>query len=126
MDRHPEIIDVVRRALEEDIGTGDVTSRACVPEDRRATGHYLAREPLVLAGTGLLALIFEMRGGVDELTMLRRDGERLEEGERIAKVRGTARTLLECERVALNFLQRLSQENAKKMSVLPAVSGDFG
>jgi nicotinate-nucleotide pyrophosphorylase (carboxylating) len=105
---HPEVLDVIRRALEEDIGTGDVTSQACVPADRGAAGIFLARAPLVLAGVTVLPAIYEARGGVDELVVFHRDGERLEEGTRIATVRGPARTLLECERVALNFLQRLS------------------
>lgn len=98
----------VRRALAEDIGTGDVTSQACVPADRRATGYFLAREPLVLAGTELLPLIYELRGGVEEFTLLRNDGDHVLEGDLIATVTGSARTLLECERVALNYLQRLS------------------
>jgi nicotinate-nucleotide pyrophosphorylase (carboxylating) len=105
---HPEILEVIHRALEEDIGSGDVTSQACVPADRRASGTFLAREPLVLSGVDLLAPIYEARGNVEELTIVHLDGDRLEEGTRIATVRGLARTLLECERVALNFLQRLS------------------
>jgi len=105
---HPEIVEVVRRSLEEDIGSGDVTSRVCIPEDRRASGFFLVREPLVLAGAQLLPLIYEFRGGVDKLEILQQEGTRLREGEHIAKVEGRARTLLECERVALNFLQRLS------------------
>jgi nicotinate-nucleotide pyrophosphorylase (carboxylating) len=105
---HSEILDVVRRALEEDIGSGDVTSEACVPADRRASGTFLARAPLVLSGVSVLAPIYDARGGVEDLTILCRDGDRLEEGSRIATVCGLARTLLECERVALNFLQRLS------------------
>jgi nicotinate-nucleotide pyrophosphorylase (carboxylating) len=105
---HPEVLDAVRRALAEDIGSGDVTSEACVPADRRASGIFLARQNLVLAGVSLLRLIYAERGGVEDLQLLHRDGERLEEGTRIATVRGNARTLLECERVALNFLQRLS------------------
>lgn len=105
---HPEILDGIRRALEEDIGAGDVTSQACVPADRRASGIFLARAPVVLSGVTLLPAIYEARGGVEELTIFHQDGDRLEEGTRIATVRGLARTLLECERVALNFLQRLS------------------
>src|SRR6204780_2660228 len=105
---HREVLDVIQRALEEDIGSGDVTSRACVPADRRASGTFLARVPLVLSGVTLLPAIYEARGGVEELTISHQDGEYLEEGTRIATVRGLARTLLECERVALNFLQRLS------------------
>ena len=105
---HPEVLDAVHRALAEDIGTGDVTSEACIPKDRRASGYFLARQTIVLAGTDVLAAIYEARGGVEELTLLRKDGDHLEEGDRIATVHGRARTLLECERVALNFLQRLS------------------
>jgi nicotinate-nucleotide pyrophosphorylase (carboxylating) len=105
---HSEIIDAVDRALAEDIGTGDVTSEACVPADRRAFGYFLARHSMVLAGVEVLGLIYEARGGVEELVVLHKNGDQLEEGERIATVRGPARTLLECERVALNFLQRLS------------------
>jgi nicotinate-nucleotide pyrophosphorylase (carboxylating) len=105
---HSEITDVIRRALDEDIGSGDVTSNACVPADRMARGYFIARENLVLAGTKLLAPIYEMRGGFDEFTLHHRDGDHLQEGVRVAEVVGKARTLLECERVALNFLQRLS------------------
>ena len=99
---------LVRLALEEDIGPRDVTSEACVPATREARGRYLAREPLVIAGLEVLADIYDARGGVDELTLLKRDGDRCESGDVIATVRGRARTLLECERVSLNFLQRLS------------------
>jgi nicotinate-nucleotide pyrophosphorylase (carboxylating) len=104
----PAVVDALRRALEEDIGSGDVTTRACVPESRRAVGRFLAREPLVLAGAQLLPQIYALRGGVSELTLLKQDGERCADMEVVATVRGSARTLLECERVALNFLQRLS------------------
>lgn len=108
MTEHPEILEALRRALDEDIGSGDVTSRACVPESRQAAGRFLAREPLVLAGVDLLPLIYRLRGGVDELRLEKRDGATLAGGETVAFVRGRARTLLECERVSLNFLQRLS------------------
>ncbi len=108
MTEHPEILEAVRRALEEDIGAGDVTSGVCVPETRDAAGRFLAREELVVAGIGLLPLIYRLRGGLEDLRLLRKDGECAAAGEPVALVRGRARTLLECERVALNFLQRLS------------------
>lgn len=101
-------IEAVRRALEEDIGPGDVTSEACVPASQHAAGKFLARQPLVLAGSGLLRLIYQERGGVDELHLYKHEGDWCADGEVIATVSGQARTLLECERVALNFLQRLS------------------
>jgi len=105
---HPESEQLIRLALEEDIGAGDVTTAACVSEESRARGYFLARQPLVLAGTEVLRAVYDLRGGVNHLELLRSDGDRVEEGERFAEVVGSARTLLECERVALNFLQRLS------------------
>jgi len=105
---HPEVIDCVHRALAEDIGSGDVTSQACVAEAIRATGTFIAKEPQILAGVELLPLIYQIRGGVAELRLTHSSGAAVAPNETIAFVRGRARTLLECERVALNFLQRLS------------------
>ena len=51
---HPEVTDCIQRALAEDIGSGDVTSRVCVEEDRMATGRFIAREQQVIAGVELL------------------------------------------------------------------------
>jgi nicotinate-nucleotide pyrophosphorylase (carboxylating) len=106
--RHPEAVDAVRRALAEDIGAGDITSRLCVPAEAAASGRFVARQELVAAGVELLPVIYEARGGVVELCLLHASGEAVEPGGVLATVRGPARTLLECERVALNFLQRLS------------------
>lgn len=119
----PPIMETLRRALEEDIGPGDVTTKACVPETRTARGRFLAREPLVLAGTPLLPLIYRMRGGVYDLVFLKQDGDRCEDGETIAQVYGRAHTLLECERVALNFLQRLSGVATVARQYADAVEG---
>ena len=104
---HPEIREALRLALEEDIGAGDITSQICVPAGLIAHGRYLAREPQIVAGVELLPLIFEMRGGVDSLELKKASGDLAQEGEVLATVRGRAHTLLECERVSLNFLQRL-------------------
>ena len=98
----------VTLALTEDIGSGDITTQACVLEGKRASGIFLAREDLVLAGSGLLSEIYEARGGVESLELSKHDGDSVRNNETIATVTGPARTLLECERVALNFLQRLS------------------
>lgn len=108
---------IVRFALEEDIGTGDITSRACVPDDRRARGTFLAREPLVLGGTEVLDEIF------DRYVLLKHDGDRCAPGEAIATVDGNARTLLERERVSLNFLQRLSGVATLARQYVDAVAG---
>jgi nicotinate-nucleotide pyrophosphorylase (carboxylating) len=109
--------DVVRRALEEDIGPGDVTTEACVPESQMARGRLIAREPLVIAGLDVLPVIY---GSPD---ILKRAGDCCVEGDVIAIVSGTARSLLTRERVALNFLQRLSGVATMARRFADAVTG---
>jgi nicotinate-nucleotide pyrophosphorylase (carboxylating) len=106
--RHPEIVDVVRRALAEDIGPGDITTNATVDENIMATGRFVARQPMTICGVELTELVFAELGGVDFLGIHLRSGERAAAGDVLATVRGKARTLLTGERVALNFQQRLS------------------
>jgi len=106
--RHQEIIDVVRRALSEDIGSGDLTTNATVDEDLMATGRFIARQPMTVCGVELIELVFEELGGVNFLGIHMHSGERAAAGDVLATVRGKARTLLTGERVALNFQQRLS------------------
>ena len=76
-----------------------------------ATGRFYARQDMVLAGVELLPLIFDMHSDLHsqaELQLLSASGDSVARDNAVAKVRGAARTLLECERVSLNFLQRLS------------------
>ncbi|MEO8660114.1 MAG: carboxylating nicotinate-nucleotide diphosphorylase [Bryobacteraceae bacterium] len=120
---HHEVREAVRRALEEDIGDGDITSRYTVASDRLASGTFFAREDMVLAGTELLAVIYERRGSVDELVIQKPSGSPVVTGDRIATVHGNARTLLECERVALNFMQRLSGVATLARRYVDAVAG---
>lgn len=104
---HPEVREAVARALAEDIGSGDITSQLTVPASRMAHGEFLAKQDFVLAGVELLPLIYHMQDGAG-LTLLSASGDRVKSGAVLARVHGNARRLLECERVALNFLQRLS------------------
>jgi len=120
---HPEILDAVRRALDEDIGPGDVTSEACVPAHSMAHGRFIARREQIVAGTELLPVIYQMRGGVEHLHVERSSGACAAEGEVLATVRGLARTLLSCERVALNFLQRLGGIATLARRYVDAVAG---
>ena len=104
---HPDILELVDLALREDIGSGDATTSACIPADQQARGRYFARQDAVVFGLLLLPVIFEKRGGA-ELRLLVNDGDAVTKGTPVADVSGRAQTLLECERVSLNFLQRLS------------------
>lgn len=100
---HPEIREAVERALREDVGSGDVTTESTVPEDAQASGYFLTREPLVLAGLPLLQQIY----APDEVSFLYSDGDEVPGEEIVARVSGSARRLLTLERTALNFFQRL-------------------
>src|ERR1035438_9380105 len=83
---HPEVVEAVRRALAEDIGTGDITTNLTVEAGRRARGQFFAREPMVVAGTELLALIYSDSPGPVSLVIHKRSGARAEAGECLAQV----------------------------------------
>jgi len=100
--------DIVRRALEEDVGAGDVTTDATVRPDQQARGIFLAKSACVIAGIEVALDTFrQLEPGV-QATFAKADGEHVAAGESFGEVIGAARTLLVGERTALNFLQRLS------------------
>src|SRR3712207_5339605 len=99
---HAEIRAIIKLALDEDIGPGDITTETFIADGLRATVRFYARQDLVLAGVELLPIIYDMRGGVDSIELLHSSGDKVEKDEIVARVRGRARTLLECERTALN------------------------
>jgi nicotinate-nucleotide pyrophosphorylase (carboxylating) len=100
--------EAVRLALQEDIGTGDLTSDLTVEVDHRATAELRAKARGVIAGLEVAELAFvEMDPGVT-FTAFLSDGDRVEPGVVIARIEGLARGILSAERTALNFLQRMS------------------
>ncbi len=100
--------DIVRRALDEDVGSGDVTTEAAVRADQRARGVFIVKQECVLAGREVALETFrQLEAGV-EASFDRRDGDWCAPGAEIGAIAGSARTLLTAERTALNFLQRLS------------------
>ena len=100
--------ELVGRALAEDVGTGDVTTLATVPATARGHGVLLVKSPLVVAGIAVATAAFELADPAAVLIARVHDGTACERGSIIGEVRGPARALLGAERVALNFLQRLS------------------
>lgn len=99
---------MVRRALAEDVGPGDITATAVVPRTARAVAHLVARTAGVLAGAEVAALAFTLVEPQVTVEYHRQDGARLAPGQRVLTVQGPARGILTAERVALNFVQRLS------------------
>ena len=121
---HPEVIDCVRRALLEDIGSGDITTELCIPRDMRCSGRMIAREPLTLAGAELIPVIFqELAPGACVFEVMRHSGARLKAGDEIAEVIGPARVLLTGEHTALNFVQRLSGIATLTSAYVAAIRG---
>jgi nicotinate-nucleotide pyrophosphorylase (carboxylating) len=120
---HPEIVQAVRRALAEDVGSGDITTELCVTAGRKAEGRFVARQQIIAAGLELLSVIYEQLGGVDELRLDASSDACIKEGQTLASVRGSARTLLTAERTALNFLQRLSGIATLSRQYVDAVAG---
>jgi nicotinate-nucleotide pyrophosphorylase (carboxylating) len=116
---HSEISDLIERALAEDIGGGDVTTESCMPADQQASGFFLTRQPLVLAGTPLLPLIY----GRDSVELLYHDGDGLAPETIFARVTGSARSLLTLERTALNLIQRTSGIATLTRKFVDAVEG---
>jgi nicotinate-nucleotide pyrophosphorylase (carboxylating) len=100
--------EIVRRALAEDLGWGDVTTDATVPADLQARGTIVARCACVLAGLDVAAEAFRQLDPRVEFARKKSDGDACQPGETIADVVGFAAALLTAERTALNFLQRLS------------------
>ena len=103
-----DIRRAVQIALAEDIGAGDVTSLSTVPEDARVTVVMRAREVLVAAGLPVAEAVFRELSPQIQIEQLARDGHHAKAGEILLRISGQARAILSAERVALNFVQRLS------------------
>lgn len=115
--------DIVRRALEEDVRTGDVTTNATVPDSGLARGVFLVKADCVIAGLDVAFEAFHQLDPRSRSTPLARDGDRCRPGQEIAIVEGTARALLVGERTALNFLQRLSGIATRARTFVDATGG---
>jgi nicotinate-nucleotide pyrophosphorylase (carboxylating) len=115
---------LIELALEEDLGLGDATSEATIPADARGRGIFLAKDPLVLAGTAVAARVFEKLGAACRFD--RKDGDRIPKGEVFGEATGSMRALLAAERTSLNFLQRLSGIATGTREAVEALSGAGG
>ncbi|MGB9662104.1 MAG: carboxylating nicotinate-nucleotide diphosphorylase [Moorellaceae bacterium] len=103
-----EVADIVRRALEEDLGAGDISSAYLFGPEDRGRAEIVARQEGILAGLPAVELTFRLAPPGCTLIPLAREGSRIEAGQAVARVEGPLLAILGGERVALNFLQRLS------------------
>ena len=99
--------ELVRRALAEDFGWGDVTTEAIIDPEKKARGVIIAKSGCVICGIDVAAEAFRQLDPAAQITIRTPDGSRCERGTDVAEIRGQATALLTAERTALNFLQRL-------------------
>ena len=104
----PAMVDPIEIALREDLGDGDVTTDFFVSKNQQAMARIVAHERAILAGTETTAEVFRRVDSTLDVAVLRNDGSEVNPVENVIEVRGSARPILKAERVALNFLQRLS------------------
>ena len=115
---------LVRAALIEDLGrAGDLTTNAIVPSDAHASGYLKARRDGCLAGLPVAAAAFQLMDPAVDIAFHRKDGDIVEAGQTLAVIRGTAKGLLTAERIALNFLGRLSGIATATEGLVQAVRG---
>jgi nicotinate-nucleotide pyrophosphorylase (carboxylating) len=119
----PQIEQLIRSALEEDIGAGDITTLSTVPPDARGKGLFRAKRDGVVAGLILIEKIFLFLDAGIEVRCLCRDGDAVKGGTVVAEAEGPIRALLMGERTALNFLQRLSGTATLTRRYTDAVKG---
>jgi nicotinate-nucleotide pyrophosphorylase (carboxylating) len=115
--------ELIRLALEEDIGSGDVTTDALIESERMARAVIFAKESLLLAGLLVAQEVFITLDPATAFETTFRDGDRVETGDEILTVRGRLRPLLSGERTALNFLQRLSGISTLARQYVDRVAG---
>lgn len=108
MSLGPETEGLIRLALAEDLGSGDVTSEALIPDGVEAQANIIAREPLVVCGHEVAAAVFHAFHAAIVYEPMIPDGAMAETDAVLATLRGPLRGILSAERTALNFLQRLS------------------
>src|SRR5215475_2493821 len=101
------IHDALLAALREDVGSGDITSRAVIPAEARASARYTSKQSLVVAGVPVAEKILRLVDPALEFKVIEREGGSVAKGTPIAEVRGPARSILTAERTSLNLLQRM-------------------
>ncbi|MEL7608300.1 MAG: L-aspartate oxidase [Bacillota bacterium] len=115
--------DMILRALNEDLGNGDITTLSTVDEARRVQGNFIAKEAGIVCGLTIVSRVFALLDASIVFDCLVSDGDQVMKGDIIAKVSGPARGILSGERVALNFLQRLSGIASRTREAVEQVSG---
>ncbi|MBS4013648.1 MAG: carboxylating nicotinate-nucleotide diphosphorylase [Bacteroidetes bacterium] len=117
------IKEIISLALQEDIGDGDHTSISCVPEKTRGRAKMIAKEKGVVAGIDTASFVFKLVDREIDVVNYMKDGQEVNPGDVILEVSGKSRSILIAERVALNFIQRMSGIATKTAYYVSLIKG---
>lgn len=120
---NPQVDAIIDLALNEDIGTGDITTLSTIPEEKTAFGRFIAKEDMVICGVPLAAHIFAKVDPNIVFSAAFEDGAQVRKSDVIATVTGNARNVLTGERTALNFMQRLTGIATRTAAAATEVAG---
>jgi len=120
---YPGLDGFLLAVLREDVGTGDVTTNCCVTKDAVSDGVFVLKEPGVICGIDIVIRLFKIYDETVKVTPCVCDGSFVEADSDIVRVSGPSRSILTCERTALNLLQHMSGIATKTAKAVRAVSG---
>ena len=103
-----EVLDIINRALKEDMPTGDITTDNLIPAGHQSKAYFIAKEDGILSGIEAVKEVFQAVGGNYTLSFMVQDGECVKNKQVLGTVEGDTKTILKAERVSLNILQRMS------------------
>jgi nicotinate-nucleotide pyrophosphorylase (carboxylating) len=118
-----ELTRLIRRALREDVGSGDITTWAALAGDEAGMARAMAKGPMVVAGIAVFGAVFAAHDPRLTFRALRHDGEFVEKGTPLAEIAGNLASILTAERVALNLFQRMSGIATLTRRYVEAVAG---
>lgn len=117
------IDEIIRKSLEEDLGSGDITTRYLDLDPEICSAYMIAKAEGILAGTDIAKEVFKTVDPELKITLYRKDGDRVRPKDEIMRVEGKAASILQAERTALNFLQRLSGIASQTRRMVDAMAG---
>ncbi len=122
MDRI-KLNEIINNALQEDIGWGDVTTESTIPKDKISSARLIAKQNGIMCGLDVFELVMATVDGNIKIDMHCSDGDYVEKGQLIASINGPSASILTAERVALNFLQRMSGIATQTAKMVELVKG---
>lgn len=117
------IDQIIKNALNEDIGDGDHSSLSCVPENAMGTAKLIVKQEGIIAGVELAERIFKTYDSSLEITSYIRDGQKVKVGDIAFEISGKSRSILSTERLVLNFMQRMSGIATKTSKIVDLIEG---